>query len=292
MEGFEILFGFYDPCHLPNNPGWPLRNLLALISARWNLKSVQFFCYRDARLRTCLCISILDNLYFSLQAWGVRKITLVDNGRVAMSNPLRQSLYTLDNCLNGGEFKATAAVESLKRIFPAVEAEGIVMAIPMPGHPVNSQEQENVLDDCRRLRDLIDAHDAVFLLTDMRESRWLPTLLCANAIKITMTAALGFESFLVMRHGAGPFSSACDSSAETASSSSADLSVNDANGKHRLGCYFCNDVVAPTDSTSNRTLDQQCTVTRPGLAPIASALAVELLVGILHHPQGYMQKMR
>jgi len=27
-------------------------------------------------------------------------------------------------------------------------------------------------------------------------------------------------------------------------------------------------------------------VTRPGLAPVASALAVELLVGILHHPQG------
>jgi len=65
-------------------------------------------------------ISTLDNLYLSLQAWGVRKITLVDNGRVAMSNPLRQSLYTFDDCLNGGEFKATAAVESLKRIFPAV----------------------------------------------------------------------------------------------------------------------------------------------------------------------------
>jgi ubiquitin-like modifier-activating enzyme ATG7 len=203
-----------------------------------------------------------------------------------MSNPLRQSLYTLDNCLNGGEFKATAAVESLKRIFPAVEAEGIVMAIPMPGHPVDSKDQDSVIDDCRRLHDLIDSHDAVFLLTDTRESRWLPTLLCANANKITMTAALGFESFLVMRHGAGPFSSAGDLSAETANSSSSDSCGKDANGKHRLGCYFCNDVVAPTDSTSNRTLDQQCTVTRPGLAPIASALAVELLVGILHHPQG------
>jgi len=59
-------------------------------------------------------------VFVFLQAWGVRKITLVDNGRVAMSNPLRQSLYTLEDCLNGGEFKAIAAERSLKRIFPAV----------------------------------------------------------------------------------------------------------------------------------------------------------------------------
>ncbi|KAK7341089.1 hypothetical protein VNO80_24013 [Phaseolus coccineus] len=365
----KILFGFYDPCHLPNNPGWPLRNFLALISVRWNLNSVQFFCYRENRgfadmklslvgealitvpqgwkdtvpsavgwelnkgRKSSRCISLaqsmdptrlaisaadlnlklmrwraLPSLNLNalsslkclllgagtlgcqvarmLMAWGVRKITLVDNGRVAMSNPLRQSLYTLDDCLNGGEFKATAAVESLKRIFPAVDAEGIVMAIPMPGHPIHSQEHDSVLDDCKRLRDLIEAHDSVFLLTDTRESRWLPTLLCANINKITITAALGFDSFLVMRHGAGPLSPAHKFNAEIVNSSSVDKPVNDANGKHRLGCYFCSDVVAPTDSTSNRTLDQQCTVTRPGLAPIASALAVELLIGILHHPQG------
>lgn len=73
---------------------------------------------------------------------------------------------------------------------PLQEAEGIVMAIPMPGHPINSQEQDSVLDDCRRLRDLIDAHDAVFLLTDTRESRWLPTLLCANTNKVDLFSLL------------------------------------------------------------------------------------------------------
>jgi ubiquitin-like modifier-activating enzyme ATG7 len=146
------------------------------------------------------------------------------------------------------------------------------MAIPMPGHPVLTKDENDVIEDCKRLHDLVDSHDAVFLLTDTRESRWLPTLLCSNANKITMTAALGFDSFLVMRHGSGP------------------LIESDTDGRQRLGCYFCNDVVAPIDSTANRTLDQQCTVTRPGLAPIASALAVELLVGILHHPLGINAK--
>lgn len=372
----KILFGFYDPCHLSTNPGWPLRNYLALISSRWNLEKVNFFCYRESRGFADLSLSLIGEVRISvshewreqhnmpntvgwelnrgqkvsrcislaksmdptrlavsaadlnlklmrwralpslnldmlsstkclllgagtlgcqvarmLMAWGVRKITLVDSGKVAMSNPLRQSLYTLDDCLNGGEFKAMAATKSLKRIFPAVEAEGVVMAIPMPGHPVPSQEENSVLDDCKRLFELIDSHDAVFLLTDTRESRWLPTLICANANKITITAALGFDSFLVMRHGTGPLATGHDSKLDVnaLSSEMANISLTD-DGQHRLGCYFCNDVVAPVDSTANRTLDQQCTVTRPGLAPIASALAVELLVGILHHPSGIKAK--
>jgi ubiquitin-like modifier-activating enzyme ATG7 len=39
-------------------------------------------------------------------------------------------------------------------------------------------------------------------------------------------------------------------------------------------------------SVSNRTLDQQCTVTRPGLASIASGRAVDLFTRMLDHSDG------
>lgn len=215
-----------------------------------------------------------------LMAWGIRHITFVDCGHVAMSNPVRQSLYNFDDCLNGGKPKAKAAAESLRRIFPGVEATGVRLTIPMPGHSVTESEVTDVMKSCSQLHELVDEHDVVFLLTDTRESRWLPTLLCANANKIAINAALGFDTFLVMRHGAGPCMHELSLENKDGAAEGASVGLENT----RLGCYFCNDVVAPEDSTANRTLDQQCTVTRPGVAPIAAALAVELTVNLLHHP--------
>ncbi|KAG6897274.1 hypothetical protein C0992_002926 [Termitomyces sp. T32_za158] len=139
----------------------------------------------------------------------------------------------------------------------------------MPGHPVPASEVAKVKVDVEKLEALIDEHDAVFLLMDSRESRWLPTVISAAKGKIVINAALGFDTFLVMRHGAR--AGAVPPIPPTRS---------------RLGCYYCNDIVAPSDSLTDRTLDQMCTVTRPGLAPIAASTAVELLASLLQHPEG------
>jgi ubiquitin-like modifier-activating enzyme ATG7 len=201
----------------------------------------------------------------TLMGWGVRHITFVDSGRVSYSNPVRQSLFEFKDCLEGGSPKAQAAANKLLEIFPGVQTRGVMMSIPMPGHSVSDECKAETLRDVDALEALIAEHDVVYVLTDTRESRWLPALICADKGKLCINTALGFNTYLVMRHGCG---------------------VDDGDEKSRLGCYFCNDVMAPANSTKDRTLDQQCTVTRPGLAPIASALAAELMVALLHSVHG------
>ncbi|KAF8154668.1 hypothetical protein B0H34DRAFT_783781 [Crassisporium funariophilum] len=207
----------------------------------------------------------------ALMGWGVRNITFVDSARVSFSNPVRQPLFEFADCLDGGKPKAECAAESLKRIFPGINATGHSLSIPMPGHPIppNPTSIAQTKADVEKLEKLFDEHDVVFLLMDSRESRWLPTVLGAAKGKIVMNAALGFDTFLVMRHGARASS----------------LGTGHNGQPHqKLGCYYCNDIVAPADSLTDRTLDQMCTVTRPGLAPIAGATAVELLASLLQHP--------
>eukprot|EP00123_Amoebidium_parasiticum_P008577 comp18891_c1_seq1/m.21017 comp18891_c1_seq1/g.21017 ORF comp18891_c1_seq1/g.21017 comp18891_c1_seq1/m.21017 type:complete len:188 (-) comp18891_c1_seq1:105-668(-) len=80
-----------------------------------------------------------------------------------------------------------------------------------------------------------------------------------------MNSAMGFDSLLVMRHG-------CQASPDA----------------DRLGCYYCNDVIAPTDSTKDRTLDQQCTVSRPGLSFLASSMVSELCISVIQHEMGVL----
>lgn len=210
----------------------------------------------------------------TLLGWGIRNITFVDSGRVSYSNPVRQNLFGIEDCKEGGKYKAVAAAESLVAIAgPDVKSQGVVLTIPMPGHAFGegkdgAAEINAVKSDVERLHKLIEQHDAVFLLTDTRESRWLPTVMALTIDTPLINSALGLDSWLVMRHG--PSSSSMSSKGTTCAT--------------KLGCYFCSDVVAAKNSTRDRTLDQQCTVTRPGLAPIAASMATELMIAMFHHP--------
>lgn len=145
----------------------------------------------------------------------------------------------------------------------------------MPGHVVGASLMQSTRQALEKLEELVENSDVVFLLLDSREARWLPTVLCAAKNKVAINAALGFDSYTVQRHGTRDITAAV----------SPDLEARNPCGKD-LGCYFCNDVTQPGNSQTDRTLDQQCTVSRPGLSQIAAGLAVELLIALLQHPKG------
>lgn len=240
-----------------------------------------------------------------LLAWGVKEITIVDNSKISYSNPVRQTLYTFEECSkSAGVYKAEAAAANLRRIHPTVNVNAHVLSIPMPGHHIADKEIDQVRKDVQKLEELIQNHDATFLLMDTRESRWLPTVIGISQQKLIINAAIGFDTFLLQRYGirnystrreekepqastssnldSSPDSKACASSSDSGFKTSSHHQLE----SEKLGCYFCNDIVAPGDSTLDRTLDQQCTVSRPGVSMMVSAMAVELLASVVSSNMG------
>ena len=279
----QVFVGFADPSTSKDYPGWPLRNLLALLASRspltkqWSViclrmkaRSSDFSLVLNIELDELLasdesklqqpskCVgweknekqkllprqvdmsSILDpsrlaqnavnlnlklmrwrlvpeldlerlakvkclllgagtlgcNVARALLGWGVETITFVDNSKVSYSNPVRQSLFNFEDCLNGGKAKAIAAAESLKRIYPNVYATGVTLSIPMPGHFLSESSAEAIKRDVESLEKLICEHDCIFLLMDTRESRWLPTVLgqAHNKVSKRSTSKVNLEN--------------------------------------------------------------------------------------------------
>ncbi|GAB66537.1 ThiF family protein [Plasmodium cynomolgi strain B] len=72
-----------------------------------------------------------------------------------------------------------------------------------------------------------------------------------------ITIALGFESLHIIRHPYLYF---------------------------KAGCFYCNDLHSPQNSSFGQPLDEKCTVTRGGLSSISGGLSVELLITLTQHP--------
>ena len=258
---------------------------LAASSVDLNLKLMKWRLLPDLdleKIRKTRCLLLGSgtlgcNVARCLLGWGIRHITFVDNGKVSYSNPVRQSLFTFDDCLNGGRDKALAAAEAMTKIFPAVTTKAVTLTVPMPAHTISASTEAEVKRQYNELEELIKSHDVIYLLMDTRESRWLPTVMAAHHDKLVINSALGFDSYLVMRHGMPK---------QRQEKGDTPITKTMLVPGDQLGCYFCNDVVAPGNSTRDRTLDQQCTVTRPGVSYMAASLAVELMVSTLQHAKG------
>ncbi|XP_047390973.1 ubiquitin-like modifier-activating enzyme ATG7 isoform X2 [Sciurus carolinensis] len=322
----KITVGVYDPCNLAQYPGWPLRNFLVLAAHRWSssFQTVEVLCFRDRTMQGARDIahSIIFEVKLPEMAFSPdcpKAVGWEKNQKGGMG----PRMVNLSECMDPKRLAESSVDLNLKlmcwRLVPTLDLEKVVsvkclllgagtlgcnvartlmnargfnMSIPMPGHPVNfsSVTLEQARKDVEQLEQLIESHDVIFLLMDTRESRWLPAVIAASKRKLVINAALGFDTFVVMRHGLKkPKQQGAGDLCPSHSVASADLLGSSLFANipgYKLGCYFCNDVVAPGDSTRDRTLDQQCTVSRPGLAMIAGALAVELMVSVLQHPEG------
>ena len=94
-----------------------------------------------------------------------------------------------------------------------------------PCSTVPPPAEEQPRKDVQRLEELIEENDVVFLSMDSRESRWLGGLIrrakekanfflvrlylfdhtnCVRICQMVINAALSFDSYVVMRHGADP----------------------------------------------------------------------------------------
>ena len=73
-------------------------------------------------------------ILIDLQGWGIRNLTLVDNGKISYSNPVRQSLFVFNDCIQGGRPKAETAAEALQKIYPGVVRYRILQSLYVIEH--------------------------------------------------------------------------------------------------------------------------------------------------------------
>ncbi|CAH1188009.1 unnamed protein product [Phyllotreta striolata] len=210
----------------------------------------------------------------SLLPWGIQHITFVDKDVVSPSNPTRQSLYT-DQDWREEKPKAEAAADNIKIIFPEVNIVGHRLKIPSIGHSV---EKETIERTVKELSGLIENHDIIFLLTDTRGSRWLPTVLGQCMQKIVINVSIDLDSYTVSRHGVY---TEADPVPNTILNNETGLTSIDG---RNLACFFCTENLFPEKPVLQeiiKPLDKKYTVTRPGVPLIAATMAVELAISLL-----------
>ncbi|CAG5103199.1 Similar to ATG7: Ubiquitin-like modifier-activating enzyme ATG7 (Gallus gallus) [Cotesia congregata] len=283
----KLYFAFYDPCDTLE-PGWPLRNLLCLL-----FYSCPDFTYsKTINILSLRGKNLESSIIFSIKTKGGEKILdrkEIIEGRLVgweanVNGKMGPNIADLSESLDPNRMAARAVGLNLKlmkwRLVPDLDLEKVskLRCLLLGAGTLGCSVARVLIGWGIKNITFVDS-STVSHSNTVRQTRWLPTLLCAVFDKMAINAALGFDSYTVQRHGTRRVTVA----------TSPDLTQNCPSGED-LGCYFCNDVTQPGNasfiSQADRTLDQQCTVSRPGLSSIAAGLAVELMIAVTQHSKG------
>ncbi|CAH2267274.1 jg14741 [Pararge aegeria aegeria] len=291
----SVYFAFTDPSN-NGNPGWPLRIFLAALleySAIFHGSVIKVIGIRSSKEVGCQSSQIF-NVMLPENVQCLQKLGWVGWERNDRGN-FGPKLSDMSASMSPKKLAAESADLNIKlmqwRLVPDLNIEIMknTKCLLIGAGTLGCQVARNLLAWGFRHIHFVDkgkvsysnpTRQVLYTYHDCRDGgknkvdAAAESLLSIHPDVIVINSALGFDSYLVMRHGIwspNPESTTIHSTYVPGD---------------QVGCYFCNDVTAPGNSQKDRTLDQQCTVTRPGVAAIAGALAVELLASLLQHKLG------
>jgi ubiquitin-like modifier-activating enzyme ATG7 len=128
----SVALAMVDPCNLPTNPGWPLRNLLALACVRWECRSLRVISVRGEAGRVNAQLSLVLDIVLPLRAAalpgaGGSEAPAAVGWERDTQGQLGPRLVDLRACLDPREQAEQAIDLNLKlmrwRLFPGLDVE-------------------------------------------------------------------------------------------------------------------------------------------------------------------------
>ena len=75
--------------------------------------------------------------------------------------------------------KPSLPAQKLKEIFPSVNSTGYYMQVPLPSRTlIDKHSEEAYLTNVKQLEQLIESHDVIYLLTDLKRKQMVPYCPC------------------------------------------------------------------------------------------------------------------
>uniref|UniRef100_A0A2K6K715 Ubiquitin-like modifier-activating enzyme ATG7 n=1 Tax=Rhinopithecus bieti TaxID=61621 RepID=A0A2K6K715_RHIBE len=310
-QRMKITIGVYDPCNLAQYPGWPLRNFLVLAAHRWSssFQSVEVLCFRDRTMQGARDIahSIIFEVKLPEMAFSPdcpKAVGWEKNQKGGMG----PRMVNLSECMDPKRLAESSVDLNLKlmcwRLVPTLDLDKVVSVkcLLLGAGTLGCNVARTLMGWGVRHITFVDnakisysnpVRQPLYEFEDCLVGGKPKALAAADRLQKIFPGvnARGFNMSIPMPGHPVNFSSVTLEQArrdveqleQLIESHDVIFLLMDTRESRWLPAVIA---ASKRKSTRDRTLDQQCTVSRPGLAMIAGALAVELMVSVLQHPEG------